>query len=355
VGFSAFDLERVNTLPRDAQPLRYLWENIVARFGSFILLLTLALCATAPARAAGTAAGTSIQSAAQITYSFGGAPQSATSNTVNVIVVEIIDAVVTVAGTAPVSPGDTQQELVFTVTNTGNGNEAFNLAALSAGLTGDQFDPTLASNPLYFDTDNSNDLSAGDTVYVPGTNDPVLAADASVRVILVNDIPASAGDAQRGRSQLTASARTGSGAPGTLFAGQGDGGLDALVGTSGGSASQLGEYVVAGLQLAAMKSQAIVDQFGGSRPVPGARINYQVVVTATGSGTAVGAVFDDAIPANTTYVPGTLRLNSNSLSDDADSDAGQLVSTPAPQVRITLGDLTQASAPQTIEFAVTIN
>lgn len=318
-------------------------------------MLLLALGAASAVQAAGTPAGTSIQSAAQISYSFGGAAQTAASNTVIVTVVEILDAVVTVAGSAAVAPGDTQQELVFTITNTGNGTEAFHLAALSAGITGDQFDPVLATNPIYFDTDNSNDLSPADTVYVPGSNDPVLAADASVRVILVNDIPASAGDGQRGRSQLTATARTGSGAPGTVFAGQGDGGLDAMAGASGGSAAQLGEYIVAGLQLAAVKSQAVVDPFGGARAVPGARINYQVVVTATGSGTAAGAVFSDAIPANTTYVAGTLRLNSQPLSDDADGDAGEFVATAAPQVRIQLGDLTAASAPQTIEFAVTIN
>ncbi len=325
------------------------------RFGSLMLLFVLTLGVTTAVRAAGTAAGTSIESAAQVTYSVSGAPQTAMSNTVSVIVAEILDVVVAAAGDASVTPGATQQELVFTVTNTGNGTETFDLAALSAGLTGDQFDPTLAANPIYFDTDGSNDLSAGDTVYVPGSNDPVLAADASIRVILVNDIPATAGDGERGRSQLTATARTGSGAPGTLFGGQGDGGLDAMAGTTGGSAVQIGEYVVAGLQLAAVKSQTVVDQFGGSRPVPGARIDYQVVVTATGSGTAADAAFSDAIPANTTYVAGTLRLNSNPLSDAADGDAGELVSTPAPQVRIQLGDLTAASAPQTIEFAVTID
>lgn len=320
-----------------------------------IAVLILAVIAAPAARAVGTAAGTNIQGAAQISYTIGGVSQTGSSNTVSVTVAEILDVVVTVAGTASVSPGDTQQELVFTVTNTGNGAETFNLAALSAGIAGDDFDPTLAANPLYFDTDNSNDLSAGDTVYVPGTNDPLLAADAGVRVILVNDIPGSVANGQRGRSQLTATSRTGSGAPGTVFAGQGDNGLDAIAGTSGASAVVTGEYIAAGLQVGAVKSQVVVDQFGGSRPVPGARINYTVVVTTAGSGSAIGTVFTDAIPANTTYVAGTLRLNSSTLSDDADSDAGEMLSVPAPQVRIQLGDLTSASAPQTIEFAVTIN
>ncbi len=74
-----------------------------------------------------------------------------------------------------------------------------------------------------------------------------------------------------------------------------------------------------------------------------------------GTGTALGSVFSDDIPANTTYVAGSLVLNSTSLSDNADGDAGEITATPAPQVRINLGDLTQATGPQTIGFAVTIN
>jgi uncharacterized repeat protein (TIGR01451 family) len=104
-----------------------------------------------------------------------------------------------------------------------------------------------------------------------------------------------------------------------------------------------------------VKSQAVVDQFGGARPVPGARINYSIAVNATGSGTATGAVFNDNIPANTTYVPGTLRLNGAALTDGADLDAGDFSAAPTARVRVQLGNLTQASGSQTIEFAVTIN
>jgi conserved repeat domain len=116
-----------------------------------------------------------------------------------------------------------------------------------------------------------------------------------------------------------------------------------------------GEYLVADVQLTAVKSQTIVDQFGGARPLPGARINYQVVVTPSGSGNATAAAFSDRVPTNTTYVGGSLRLNGASLSDGADADAGTFVSAPAPEVRVTLGNLAGGSGPQTIEFAVTIN
>jgi len=253
-----------------------------------------------------------------------------------------------------VSPGATAEELVFTLTNTGNGSERFNLTALSAGVVNDDFDPTLASPAIYLDSDNSGDFSGGDVAYNAGVNDPILAADASVRLLVINNIPNTVVNGNRGRSQLTAAAATGTGAPGTAFPGQGDGGVDAVAGTTGGDAVLFGEYLVADVQLTAVKSQTILDQFGGARPLPGARINYQIVVTPSGTGTATSAAVNDLIPANTTYVANSLQLNGAALSDTADSDAGTFVSAPA-EVRVTLGNLSGASGPQTVQFAVTIN
>ena len=324
-----------------------------ARWSLAAVAVLASLCAPLASHAAGTAAGTNIQNTAQVSYTVGGSTVTTSSNTSSLRVAEILDAVLTIATpTVTVSPGASAEELVFTLTNTGNGTETFNLTALSAGVVGDDFDPTLASPAVYFDTDNSGDFSAGDVAYNAGVNNPVLAADASVRLILVNNIPGTALNGNRGRSQLTAAAATGTGAPGTPF---GDGGVDAVAGTTGGDSQLFGEYLVANVQLTAVKSQTVVDQFGGARPLPGARINYQVVVTASGTGNANAAAFGDLVPANTTYVAGSLRLNGAALSDGADADAGTFVSTPAPEVRVTLGNLTGGSGPQTIEFAVTIN
>lgn len=321
-----------------------------------VLAAVLCLCAAPPARAVGTIAGTSIQNSAQVTYTTGGSSVTTSSNTTSVTVAEVLDVVVTAAAaTVTVAPGNTQQELVFTVTNTGNGTETFDLSALSAGIAGDDFDPTLATPAIYFDTDDSGDLSGSDVAYVPGTNDPLLAADVAVRVLVVNDIPAGVTDANRGRSELTARAQTGTGAPGTAFVGAGDGGVDAVAGTTGADASLAAEYLVAAVQLTAVKSQTVVDPFGGARAIPGARINYSIVVSVSGAGTAATAAFSDLIPANTTYVAGSLELNGTSLSDSSDADSGEFALAPAPQVRVGLGDLTSASGPQTIEFAVTIN
>ena len=307
------------------------------------------------AHAVGVAAGTSIDNTAQVTYQVGALSVTTTSNTSSVVVAEILDVVVTLqTPSVPVVAGATQRALLFRVSNSGNGAETFRLQMTSV-LGGDDFDPTPAAPSIYFDTDASGDLSPGDVPYTAGSNDPALSADAFVTVLVINDIPAGVTDGNRGFSRLTASARTGTGTPGTAFAGQGSSGTDAVVGTTGGDGEATGQYLVAGIAVNAVKSAAVVDQFGGTRPVPGARINYTIVVSASGTGAATAAAFDDAIPANTTYVPGTLRLNNAALSDAADADAGNFSTTPNARVQVQLGNLTQASGSQTIQFAVTIN
>jgi uncharacterized repeat protein (TIGR01451 family) len=305
--------------------------------------------------AVGTPAGTLIPSTAQVTYTVSGITATANSNTVAVTVAEILNVNVTVqTPSVTVTPGATQQVVVVRVTNTGNGVETFRFTGNSI-VAGDNFDPIPAAPFVYFDTDNSGALSPADVAYVAGTNDPTLTADQFTTLLLVNSIPAALSNGAAGRTQLTAQALTGNGAPGTVFAGQGTAGTDAVVGTSGAIQIGTGTYVINGLQLSAVKSQVVLDQFGGTRPISTARITYQIVITPTGTGTLNAVTFTDAIPVNTSYVPNTLRLNGVALTDAADADAGQFVSTPSAQTRVTLGDMTQASGVQTIDFAVTIN
>jgi uncharacterized repeat protein (TIGR01451 family) len=321
-----------------------------------VVAVALVGCAVSPAavHALGTAAGTNIVSTATVDYSIGGSPATATSNTTTVPVAEIVNVTVVLQSpTVSVAAGGSNEALLFLVTNTGNSAETFALAGDSV-LVGDDFDPTPAAPFIYLDSDGSGDLSPADTPYVAGSNDPALAADASVAVILVNDIPLGLPDGELGRSQLEATAGTGTGAPGTVIAGAGSGGVDAVIGTSGGQVAVFGEYLIGDIQLSAVKAQAVQDPFGGTQPIPGATITYQIVVTATGSGTALGAALADEIPAETTYVAGSLTLNGTPLTDAADGDAGALALGPA-RIGVSLGDLTAASGPQTIVFRVTID
>ena len=304
---------------------------------------------------AGTPAGTVIDNMASVSFDLAGVSATEQSNVVSITVVERLDVAVALqSAQVLVSAGDVDQSLLFTVTNTGNGAETFSLAIESV-LAGDDFDPVPAVPPIYFDTDGSGDFTVADQAYQPNVNDPTLAADESVDILLVNDIPAGALNGWLGRSELTATSITGTGNPGDDFPGQGDGGLDAVVGTSGGEMAQFGEYLVSDVAMNIVKSVIVIDQFGGADPIPGATLAYTITVEIVGSGTATAAAFTDPIPTDTTYSSNSIFLNGNPLSDAIDADAGELDTSGAPTIVVRLGDLTAVDGVQTIEFQVTID
>ncbi len=326
------------------------WKKTVARTGAALCVLALSTQAFAD----GTPAGTVIQNTATVSFDLAGSPTTLSSNTTSITVAERLD--VTVSLLTPqrlVTAGSTDQPLLFTVVNTGNGTETFQLAVNSA-IAGDDFDPTPSTTSIYFDTDGSGDFNAGDQPYTPGSNDPVLAADESVSVFILNDIPGTATNGQSGLSELTATSVTGSGAPGTNIAGGGDGGIDAIVGSTGATATVSGEYLVSDVLISINKAQSVSDPFGGSEPVPGATITYTITVEVT-AGTATASVVNDAIPTFTTYVPNSLQLNAAALTDAVDTDAGELDTSGAPAIVVRLGDLPATAGPQTIEFQVVID
>ncbi len=313
------------------------------------------LCAAQASLAAGTAAGTVIENTAQVSFDVGGTSLSLNSNTVSITVDERIDVLVTLQSPQVlVAVGDANRSLLFRVTNNGNGGEGFALA-IDSTLGGDDFDPVPAVPSIYFDNDASGDFNAGDVAYTPGGNDPQLLADGFVDILLVNDIPPGVNNGEIGLSQLTAMSQTGTGAAGDVFAGLGEGGGDAVIGTSGGLASDSGEYLVSDVAVSIVKSVIVADPFGGAQPVPGATLTYSVVVQVTNSGTASNSTVNDPIPVNTSYVPNSINLNGAPMTDAIDGDAGDLNLVGAQSVVVRLGDLTQASGIQTVIFQVTID
>ena len=329
-------------------------ENRLTGISRLVAAVFLFSVAT-PAFAAGTPVGTVINNMAQVNFEIAGTPTTQNSNVSSITVQERIDVVVVLQSPqVQVAANDTDRDLLFTVTNTGNGSEAFQLA-INSIIGGDDFDPVPSATPIYFDTDASGDFSVGDTAYVLGTNDPVLAADASVDVLILNDIPGFVLNGQIGRSELTADSLTGTGAPGDAFLGLGDFGTDAVLGTTGGSGIDTGEYIVGDVQISILKSVSVLNQFGGTEPIPGATLTYTVTVEVTNTGTATNSVFSDPIPADTTYVPGSITLNTVVLTDIIDLDAGELDTSGEPTVVVRLGNLIQANGVQTVIFLVTID
>jgi len=320
-----------------------------AKLGACALL---AFAFDGAAWAAGTPAGSVVRNTATATYdSPSGGETTVTSNEVSLTVDEILG--VTVAsgdpGDVSVAPGATAQILRYTLTNIGNGSEKFSLLARS-NAGGDDFDPSSAE--IILDTNGNGAYDAGvDTVYVAGTNDPELDADASIGVFVLSTIAAGATDGQRGRIDLNAAAVTGTGAPGASFAGQGQGGGDAVVGATGAQAEDDGYYVVAGATLTFVKSASVLDPFNGTTITPGAIVTYTLTATVGGTGSLANLRVSDPIPAETTYEAGSITLDGTPLTDAADGDAGRL---NGSDIEVALGTVAGGTA-HVISFKVKID
>ena len=322
-----------------------------------ILVAAFSLLTVTCALAGGTPAGTDITSQATINYTITGTGYTELSNTVTTSVAEVLDLSLVWQDAAPVEvqPGTLAQALAFRLTNTGNGSDAYNFAGQSA-LGGDDFDPVLRN--IHLDTNGNGRFDPGlDELYIPGGNDPVLAADAFTLLFLLNDIPPSATVNQLGASMLSAASNTGVGAPGTVFTGAGENGLDAVVGINGGQGESQGSYRIVALsaQVAILKSAVVVDPFGGSQPVAGATITYSLSVIATGTGSTNDVVVSDAIPLNTSYNPGTLMLDGTPVTDAVDGDQGDMGGTTPGAITVSLGDVAVGGPGKTITFTVTID
>ena len=294
-----------------------------------------------------------ISNTATVNYEVSGNPQPPKdSNQEDITVDELIDVSVVRQSANPVTTltPAADQPIRFEVTNLGNGSEQFDLTG-DLAVGGDDFDPT----NLAFYVDD------GDNLFEPGGDDgaPVtsitLAGEAIGTVWFAADIPAALADGDRGDITMTATANTGSGVAGTVFAGAGTGGVDAVIGNSTGTDTDVGGYLVADITISVTKSSVVDDPFGGNQPVPGATITYTVTVTTAGSGTADLVEIVDDVPANTTYVAASMTLNAiadpdaDAIGDDCDFN----VNNPGG-VSCALGSLTGATT-NTLTFQVTIN
>lgn len=309
------------------------------------------------AQAASTAAGTPVANTAAARYTDTlGNPVSVSSNAVTNAIDQLLNVVVASAdaGKVTASSPQTAVPLTFRVTNTGNGAEGYALS-FSNTVAGSQFNPT--NTHIYLDTPGTGVFNpAGDALYVPGSNDPLIAAGATVTVFVVSDIPPGLADGSTGLVSLTAEALLQQAAPaieptGYVFAGQGTGGVDAIVGATRAVGTAQGGYIVSQALPTLTKSQSVADPSGGSNAVQGATVTYTLVFATTGTGSLAGSEVDDPVPAGTTYVPGSLTLDGAPLTDASDTDTGSFT---GGAIRVILGTVVAPST-HTITFKVKIN
>ncbi|MBI4843747.1 MAG: DUF11 domain-containing protein [Nitrospirae bacterium] len=358
---------------------------------SFFFFSFSAFLLFAPGRieAAVTPAGTVISNTASVDYDIAGEPKPPISTPpTNFKVDRKLDVLVDEAssGRTAVLPGDTASgcnALGFNITNEGNSAQDFPLTLNQTGVT-DPFGGADNFNIAALGNCNMR-LDDGDGVCEASASDPVitkitsLAPGATVRVWVSCDIPSGRVDGDIAAVTLIASFAEGGGGADITTDDNGspnnpnvvedvfsDGNCPSTATSPGGCQagndinfdgrhSDTDSFRVVSAAVSTVKSVTVTDPLGGSEPVPGAVLTYILVVTAAGSATAENVVITDSIPANTTYKPGSLTLDTVVLTDASDADEGDAGASTPGAVTVRLGDLTSSSPERTVTFKVTIN
>ncbi len=300
------------------------WTRQIGR----ALLALAALAAMQGAHALGTPSNTAINNRATVNYNVSGVAQTpiessptgnstATgSDTSFVVDNRILHTVSEFSGNATASaPGAINQVTSFTVTNTGNTAQGYLLTVTNQAGTVlfGQTDNTNVNNLRAFvDANGNGSYDAGVDI---ATNIATLAADASVRVFVLADVPLSATNGQFANVQLAAQA-TNAGTTTVVVqtAGADNPAAVDVVFADAGAVARDGiheaadQYAIQSAALSVAKTSAVVsDPFNGTtnpKAIPGAVVQYVVTMTNTGTVAASLVQITDPLPANTTFLRG---------------------------------------------------
>jgi uncharacterized repeat protein (TIGR01451 family) len=300
--------------------------------------------------AQGIAAGTVIRNVAVVTFH----PSDAQDTVVEIstsnefVISETINVDVTWLDSPAVvtsTPG-IAKVLSFRVTNTGNGNEAYSLKTNDM-LSGDDFNPQVQK--IYLESNGIPGFqNNADTLYIPGNNDPLLAADESIVVYVSSDIPANLGSENIGKAELVATSTTQgarSATRGTALANAGDNGIEAVLLVDYGTDMSRGHYIVSTLKVDIQKRViSTIDRFGNTRLMPGSKVTYEISVNTSGDGIAENVVIRDPTPANMQYVANSIFLDGTRMTDATDTDAADFNISNTNTASITLGNLTTSAS-----------
>lgn len=340
-------------------------------------LAAASVVAASPAYAAGTTAGASITNTATVNYQVGGVSQGAQTASDTFTVDRKINLTVAETGnvTTTVVPGQTNAVTTFTLTN--NSNEGLDFALVASQIVGgtaahggtDTFDVTNVR--IYRDaaTGTVGSWDAADTLV---TYIDELAADASVTLFVVADVPAALANSAVAGVTLRATAREG-GAAGTQGAaitetsGANTAAKDTVfadvAGVAGdaardGSHSDDDDYTVQTATLTVTKtSRVISDPFNNTtnpKLIPGAVVEYCIAVANTGGAAATTVAITDPVPGQLTFSAGTILLNGTVTGATCNADGAAGGSYAAPNVSGTIATIA-AGATRTLVFRATVN
>lgn len=338
--------------------------------------LLAVVLAPAPAYAAGTQAGTTITNNVTVDYAVGGVSQNQISASSSFTVDRKVVVTVAELGTATttVSPGQADAVTTFTVTN--SSNAVLDLGLAAANRTGgsaahggaDTFD--VGNIRIFRDTNASGSYDTGDTQV---TYLDQVAADATVTLFVVADVPLGRASNDVAGVTLTATAQDGStagsqGAALVQTTGADTSGVDTVFAdtNANGNIARDGisfaedDYTIFAASITATKLSRIVsDPFNGTtnpKNIPGAVVEYCIsLANAPSSATASNVTVTDVLPSQTTYEPSFgVRVGGTVSSGVCNPDGAPTGSFASGTVTGTIPSLA-ASQTRTVLFRAVIN
>ena len=338
------------------------------KHASLALIALSSVGALQSAFAVGTPSGTTISNQATVDYSVGGVSQTQiTSAAASFVVDSRIDLTVSEVSTnaTQTTPGQTNVVTTFRVSNTGNSTQGYQLSVTNEASGATLFSQTDNQNVnnlrIFVDSNGNGTYDAGTDA---ATNIDSLITDAdgeSVVVFVVADVPVAATNGQYANVRLQARAAV-AGTAGATLATQTAGAdnpaaVDIVFADAGRDATESAadQYEIRSAALTVTKTAAVIsDPFNGTgadrKAIPGAVIQYTIVVTNNSTTTAASAVtVNDNIPANTTFVPGSITLNAGALPDS------NFIAGPPARVAVSAGAVAASGGTATVTFRVTIN
>jgi uncharacterized repeat protein (TIGR01451 family) len=320
---------------------------------------------TAWAASGETDAGVTISNTATIGYSVSGVSQTRTSDTADFVVDHKVRPVVTWDDTAnvPVVAGSADQYLTFVVLNDGNtatgDTAAFNLSTLTSGAF------NMGTMTYYEETNSTAGLqtgAGGDTLVTAVS----LARDTDTTVYVVGTTPAgvSAGDTSTyhliATSPLTeATTNALNGPADDVFAD--DAGSAAGDIAYDGRHSDDGVFEAVVVDLSSTKTSSVIsDGINTAAPyfaIPGAVVQYEMVITNNGVLQAAGVTVSDIMPDEVDYRADSVRIEIGGVETGySDSDPEVTYTSGAPgteALSVAVGDIDPGNS-VTVRFNVEI-
>lgn len=271
---------------------------------------------------AGASLGTVFNNSMNVTYTAGGNTFTSSSNSRSVTVGITYGVSISPSSYAVAKEPDDSIKYYFTLKNTGNHKDVLEMSFSSSRTLSWKFFKDVNDNGIY----DVNDTQLANTNGFAGVDADSVQFSDSVHVIAIVVAPAGVSDQATDVTTFT-------------------------VASSGDYSNKFQSSIATATfdVPVVVVTKSVLPS--GSQP-PGQTMTYTINYVNNGHGKAYNFTIIDGAPDSTTYVPGTVKLNTVLKTDVSDAD--EVTVTNGKNITVNVGTL-NASASGSVEFKITIN